>query len=590
MADTETGHKSGQEQISHPYSIRFADARATIVHCEHGNLFILPDVTGERRIQGDGLVWLLAPFGSGRPSLLIRVRDGATVSVGDGAVEVAGPECTTEEHTSPPRADAMGNRYRFQIEHGEEFEEALAQFYWETMVPCIVERTAGASYPDPDGFVRSSPSTERFAGTYPACDHEFGIKGRIAFGDEVDLAVIGRMIDLELRMMRENPDGFWGCPCAVQPDGVREYFWRRGTLDGTNESQMFRLSGNAEVLENAWLYYALTKDRAWLKARIGDLEGATKQIERFVDPGGWLEAHAFYEDAVIKDGFSTESTALTANALRLLAELDTTLGRVEQARRFADLSERIAGRLSQPLPDGHWDPAHKRFVDWIDRRGVPHDHMHLLANVLPPLLGWATEDQKGAVAQMVQDEFDEFQRFPSFVAARIEDYTDSEIGIHGPFDSCAMGRVWCWDAAYWHYRGAGDVLLRQLLAVARKGKQTGWHMAERYDMGHVYYIDGTDQHGSTFYYEYPCVFAWVLIHDYLGVRIALDVDLEIAPRFTGDGEFRLDAPLLAVAYSRRDGVCTLTNLAPRQRNFRVEGVEENILLGPGESRAYPREG
>ncbi|HEY3412684.1 MAG TPA: hypothetical protein VGM51_06470 [Armatimonadota bacterium] len=563
--------------------LKVADGCATIVRREKGGLFVLPDVLGEHRIEGEGLVWLLAPSGSGRPSILVRVRGGATVRAREGGVEVEGPACSSEEHSSPPRADAMGNRFSFRVEHGEEFEEALAAFYWDTMVPCIVERTAGASYPDPDGFVRSSPSTERFAGTYPACDHEFGIKGRIAFGDEVDLAVVGRMIDLELRMMRENPDGFWGCPCAVQPDGVREYFWRRATLDGSNEAQMFRLSGNAEVQENAWLYYALTKDRAWLEARIEDMERATKQIVRFIDPDGWLEAHAFYEDAVIKDGCSTESTALTANALRLLAQLETALGRIDQARHFADLSERIAARLSLPLPEGHWNPANRRFVDWIDRRGVPHDHMQLPANILPPLLGWATEDQTEAVAKLVQDEFAEFQRFPSFVSARIADYTDSEIGIHGPFDSCAMARTWCWDAAYWHSRGEGEVLLGQLLAVARKGKESGWHMAERYDMGHVYYADGTDFHGSTHYYEYPCVFAWVLIHDYLGVRIALDVDLEIAPRLVGDGDVRLDAPSLAIEYRKLNGVLSITNLAPRARTFRIEGVEHNVCLGPGES-------
>ena len=76
-------------------------------------------------------------------------------------------------------------------------------------------------------------------------------------------------------------------------------------------------------------------------------------------------------------------------------------------------------------------------------------------------------------------------------------------------------------------------------------------MGERYDMNHVYYVDDKYWHGAEHYYEYPCVFSWVLFHEYLGVRPALDADLLIAPRFADHGEVTLgQAPIGCATASR----------------------------------------
>lgn len=560
--------------------IRLAQARVLLVEHIGGEPFVLPDVHGEFEVPGPALVWLLPGMADAAHSLLVRAAHGCVVRSNAQEAVASGRGLKVERHTPYPECDVLGHAYTLQIPQGDVLAAALAAFYWGTLLPCVVERTAALAFPEADGYVLSSPVTDRFAGTYPSCDHEFQIKGRIAFGNELDLAVVRRMIGLALRVMRANPDGAWGCPCAVQPDGEREYYWRRSTADGTESAQMFRLSGNAEVLEAAWLYYAATKDRRWLGSCIADLERATQQIERFTDASGWLASGAFYEDAVIKDGCSTESAALAARALHLLAELETVLDRDVAAQRFRALSARIAARLGTAFPAGLWDAQHERFLDWVDAHGRPHDHLQLLGNILPPLLGYATHEQSAAVARLVRAEQSEYQRFPTFVAARIRDYTPNEIGIHGPFDSCAMARTWCWDAAYWHACGSGQLLLDQLLKVARRGRDAGWRMAERYDMGHVYYADGTDWHGSPYYYEYPCVFAWVLVHEYLGLRPALDADLEIAPRIVGDGEIRLTAPQFAVACRFAGDQMTITNLAPIRRSFRLESLAQPTTLEP----------
>ena len=64
------------------------DRRATIVRREDGDLFVLPNVTGAQRIEGEGFVWLLPTPDSGLHSLLVRVRNGATVTVGDTDIEI----------------------------------------------------------------------------------------------------------------------------------------------------------------------------------------------------------------------------------------------------------------------------------------------------------------------------------------------------------------------------------------------------------------------------------------------------------------------------------------------------------------------
>ena len=134
-------------------------------------------------------------------------------------------------------------------------------------------------------------------------------------------------------------------------------------------------------------------------------------------------------------------------------------------------------------PDDCEDVSHLHFRPWVDRYGRPHDHAHLLANVLPVAFGYASPSQAEAVAELVRDRHSDFQRLPSFVAADLADYTASEINL--PYDLCAMGRVWLWDAAYWASRRNGTMLAWQLQRIAQEARKTNMTMAERYDMDHV---------------------------------------------------------------------------------------------------------
>ena len=135
------------------------------------------------------------------------------------------------------------------------------------------------------------------------------------------------------------------------------------------------------------------------------------------------------------------------------------------------------------------------------------------------------------------------------------------------------------------------MLLDQLQKVAAQGAADDWIMGERYDMNHVYYTDGTNWHGAAHYYEYPCVFSWVLFHEFLGLRPSLDADLLIEPCLTEYGSVTLRQSAYQLRYEYAEDGFTLHNLADETRRFQVDltaldpaaPAPGTVVLGPGES-------
>ena len=120
-------------------------------------------------------------------------------------------------------------------------------------------------------------------------------------------------------------------------------------------------------------------------------------------------------------------------------------------------------------------------------------------------------------------------------AAKVEDYTPDEIGVGGPYDLCAAGRYWCWDAMFLASQENGARVLQQLLQVCAQAQTDRYQMGERYDMNYVYYNTGANAarswHGAKQYYEYPNVWIYVFVCLYLDVRRGFDCDLELSPLF-----------------------------------------------------------
>lgn len=557
-------------------TLKFTYGPAFVLDQAANGWYLLPASEDNPTVAGRSIAWVLPQDPDATDGSWMITTEGEIVvqtdKQGENTVTVTiyAEQCVLTSYDNRPQADCFGKRFKLEIEDGASFAHTLACFYWGTVLPSVVERTRAANYPDSDGYVLSTLIPSAYAGTYPDVDHEFQIKGRTAMGNDLDDAIIRRMLELQIRLMREDPEKLWRNPCAVQPDGTREYHVRRSSMDGQENAVMFLVTGNVEILETAWLYTASTKNYSWLAEHIGDLENAASGVEDYIDRYDRLWSDVYYEDQVIKDGREAFATSLAAYSFARLAELETQLSRHEQAAHYASLSARLAKASVLPLPDGYWDEQNGRFVDWIDRRGGVHDHIHLLANILPVLFGHATDSQRDAVFQLVEEKFGEFQRFPSFIAADIAAYTDSEIGDGGPYDLCAAGRYWFWDAAFWSWRGRGDRLKAQLNQVARQAATEGYVMGERYDMNHVFYIDDKNWHGAGHYYEYPNVFAWVLIEEYLGVRSTLTADVRLAPKLADYGRIELNQARWALAYRYAAEGFTLTNLSDAARSFEVD--------------------
>lgn len=578
---TNAGHVQDGSRILLTPKDSNAPVELTFRHCEglgvdygEGQWWVLPISKTGAQIQANTALWVLpASPTSTQHSWRIQVRGGglsAQKTSGGLTVSIQAQSITLSQAEARPHSDPFGRRFSFHITGGATLANTLAAFYWGTMLPSVVEKTLAAHFPYSRGYVLSTLSPKSYPGSYPSVDHEFQIRGRVAIASRVDLDIIRRMIGLQFQVMKDDPERLYRDPTSVQPDGRREYHVRRNSENNRVNAAMFPVTGNIEVLEESWRYYCATKNLAWLRANIVNLEHSAGWVLAHTDQYGRVWSDVYYEDQVMKDGRVTQAQAFAAHGFSLLSRMESLLGRRAEWARYAAASQKMARVLIAPLPMGYWNPQTQHFIDWVDRNGEPHDHIPLLANELPVTFGYATPAQAAAVRRLLAKYDPQFERFPSFVAADIAAYTKSEIGDGGPYDLCAAGRYWYWDAAYRSAKDENGMLLHQLMQVSAEAAKSNYYMGERYDMDYVYYINGKDAHGAKMYYEYPNVYAAVLLREYLGLSLPAKADVSVAPHLDGYGSVRLQVAKYALRYAYTQSGFTLTNLADKPRSFRVD--------------------
>lgn len=544
--------------------IKVEDLKGYLLRLEEGKNYVIPFVDEFEEYTGNDILWLmpLKPDSDEKAIMLRSMGSSFIIRKEPTGVQIIieNNSCEIIYYENRPQCDIFGNRIILSIDKGDLFQRMLAAFYWDSMLPMVIERTSAKDFPFSDGYVLSTLEKGAYPGTYPDVDHEFQIKGRIAMANPLNLDIVKRMLELQIDVMKRDPDGLWRNPCSVQPQGICEYHVRRGCFKGNNEATMFLLTGNIEIVESIWLYISVTKDFKWLEANIQNLENIVGLIESYIDEDYKLWSDVYYEDQVIKDGSEAIAQAFAANSFLLLSRLEELLGRKAESQKYLMISKKLSKTLTAPIPKGFWDPDNNRFIDWVDRKGEIHDHIHLLANELPVVFGYADEAQEKAIKDLVNGYMSILQKFPSFVSPRIEDYRDDEIGDGGPYDLCAAGRYWCWDAAYYSALNSGAMLKEQLTKVAIQGIQDGYVMSERYDMNHVYYMDDKNWHGASHYYEYPNVFAWVLINEYLGIKPSMTCNWLIKPRLVDYGKIELNFSNINLAYKYNEKSFEVSNL------------------------------
>lgn len=536
---------------------------------EEGEDYVIPPLHQPTHLNGDTLLWIL----DGAEAHCLRTTGLYHIRRGDQTHLLFDAPYTAEKFSCPPRCDFLGNRFRIRIGSSDQLEKAMAHFYWQNLLNQCAERTLmRRKHRLREGYILSTLKTDFYAGTYPAVDHEFHIRGRMAMGDAFDVQVVRRMIERQLHLMRTDWRRLFRVPCSLQPNGHREYRVTRRSQDRSVKAVMFPLTGVIELIEAVYHYYCRTKDIAFVQNNLETLEGGAAWIQRHLDANGCLWSDVYYEDQVMKDGATAQAQAFAIHSLRLMAQLETLSGRPDHARSYGEMADRMAAHYIRPIPHGYWDPSHTRYVDWIDRRGAVHDHIHLLSNALSVTYGLNPAGRDHLVNRTIHSHDDIFQKFPSFVAARIEDYTPSEIGSGGPYDLCAAGRYWCHDAKYRKALGEAGTILNQLTRVAAAAEQEHYYMGERYDMNYIYYNTGEagtqNWHGSPRYYEYPNVFLDVLVHDFLGVGFDEEADLSLSPCCTAGTEMAMDS--IGISYRFTGGNWTVTNTSPRGLRLRVD--------------------
>jgi len=565
---------------------------------ENNSIYAIPALKQQKKFKGSDILWAIASDES--KTILIRTNGDYSVKKGKNDITVFfNNQFEIEEFHEIPCCDFLGNKFSFCIDNNSKFQNAVAKFYWKSLMPECAERTFMRKNKKwRNGYVLSTLSLSKYAGTYPAVDHEFHIRGRMALGDKFDLELIKRMMLLQIKTMKTDYSGKNRIPCSVQPSGKREYHITRKSIDKTVKTRMFPITGIIELCEEMYNYYCITKDIHFLKDNISALEMGLKYAEGFIDENGKLFADVYYEDQVMKDGANAQAQAFATNSYYLASKLERIVNNEEKAIHYHSIADKLKMNYIQSIPYGYWDPDNERYVDWIDRSGRVHDHIHLLANALSVTYGFNDDTRNEKIHDLLIANDNIFQKFPSFVSAKIEDYNNSEIGDGGPYDLCAAGRYWCHDAKYRRSINDFKVLKDQLDKVYNQAVLDNFEMGERYDMNYVYYNTGDDAkrnwHGSPFYYEYPNVFIDVLVHDFFGILADEESDLLIAPCCTNNSEILMESFGISYKYSQNN--FTITNISRKNLNVKIDlskimdGFEiESIVLKPNESYAYTGE-
>lgn len=253
-----------------PVRMVFTACQGLGVQREHDRWWVLPISATGALIDANSAMWVLPlDAASNDRSWYIQLHGGHATAAKTATgltVDLQADRITVDRAEARPHSDAFDHRFSLQLAGGAELEDALAGFYWGTMLPSVVEKTMAAHFPYSDGYVLSTLIPSSYAGSYPAVDHEFQIKGRLAMGSEIDLDIVKRMIELQFKLMNDDPERLDRAPTSVQPNGTREYHVRRNSMDRRQNAAMFPFTGNIEVIEEAWRYYQATKDAAWLRS------------------------------------------------------------------------------------------------------------------------------------------------------------------------------------------------------------------------------------------------------------------------------------------------------------------------------------
>ncbi len=180
-----------------PLEMVFTRCQGLGVQYDHNQWWVLPINATGAQIDSNRALWVLPLDAASKENSWYlelhgdglhakKTESGLIVTLDAGSITLSKAEAR-------PHSDPFGRRFSLHFADGAELEEALAAFYWGTILPSVVEKTMAVNFPYNSGYVLSTLNVKSYAGSYPAVDHEFQIKGRLAMGSEADLDVVRRM-------------------------------------------------------------------------------------------------------------------------------------------------------------------------------------------------------------------------------------------------------------------------------------------------------------------------------------------------------------------------------------------------------------
>lgn len=221
---------------------------------------------------------------------------------------------------------------------------------------------------------------------------------------------------LMVRLLAEQTGDKEGVYRQFGPALLKEYrFWMDGEHQLTEPGQSYRrvvaLGGKA-VLNRYWDDCPEPRQESWRE----DMHLAVQSDRTAEDlwrdlraacESGWDFSSRWLRDPSRLDSIRTTSL-LPVDLNCLLYELESTLceasGVVPSLSKYRTAFEEAASARAEMVRSLFWHPDYQTFVDWDTELMEPADPL-TLAMAFPLFSGLATQEQAGAVAQMIASEF-----------------------------------------------------------------------------------------------------------------------------------------------------------------------------------------
>ncbi|MDE3064004.1 MAG: hypothetical protein KGJ51_13235, partial [Acidobacteriota bacterium] len=128
-----------------PLKINFTRAQGVGVQYERNQWWILPISETGSQIDANRAMWILPLDGTSKEdSWHIELHDGglrANKTEPGLTVTLNAESVTLSKAEARPHSDPFGHRFSLEFAGGAELENALAAFYWGTILPSVVEKT-----------------------------------------------------------------------------------------------------------------------------------------------------------------------------------------------------------------------------------------------------------------------------------------------------------------------------------------------------------------------------------------------------------------------------------------------------------------